>query len=469
MNLRHAALTLALLSALPSLAIAARGFEVRDLAKLDRYSAPTLSPDGRKLVFAKRVVDFAANKSSTSLWIEDLFARDAAPPVRLTPDGWNVNSPSFSNDGTTVYFLSAKSGSMQLYAIPTAGGEPKQLTDFSTDVGSYKLSPDGTQLAFSTEAFVECKADFSCNLKKLKEREDSKNTGLVFDRMFIRHWDTWNDGRLNRVFVAPLGDGKAQLKSATLVGGDVLGDVPSKPFGDDSEYGWAPDGKSLVLSARNADRQEPWSTNFDLFQVNADGTGAAKNLTAANKAWDTGPVFSSDGRTLVLPRDEAPRFRGRSLRADGDGPRQRQDARDRGEVGCVGRRHHLVRRRHDHLHDGAGTRPASAVLGVDRGRQRVAGGRRRLRCPRSTSPGRRWRIRRTRSSPATSSSPARSAAKPGLRPRARSRPARARCSRTSRSATTSSSTSSAGTTRPCTVTWSSRGITKPARSTRSHS
>ena len=64
MNFRHAALTLALLSALPSLSIAARGLEVRDLAKLDRYSAPTLSPDGRKLVFAKRVVDFAANKSS---------------------------------------------------------------------------------------------------------------------------------------------------------------------------------------------------------------------------------------------------------------------------------------------------------------------------------------------------------------------------------------------------------------------
>ena len=299
MNLSHAFLPVALmLAASPLVAHAERGFEVRDMAAMDRYSAPTLSPDGRKLVFAKRVVDFAANKSSTSLWIEDLLARDAAPPARLTPEGWNVNSPAFSNDGKSVYFLSAKSGSMQLYAIPVAGGAPTQLTDFSTDIGSYKLSPDGSRLAFSTEAFAECKSDFSCNLKKLKERQDSKSTGLVFDRMFIRHWDSWNDGRLNRVFVAPLGDGKAQLKAATLVGADVLGDVPSKPFGDDSEYSWAPDGKSLVLSARKADREEPWSTNFDLFQVSADGTGAAKNLTAANKAWDTGPVFSSDGGTL---------------------------------------------------------------------------------------------------------------------------------------------------------------------------
>ena len=85
MNLRHALLPVALLLALPTFAHAARGFEVRDLATLDRHSSPTLSPDGRRVVFARRVVDFDANKASTSLWIEDLFARDAAPPKRLTP------------------------------------------------------------------------------------------------------------------------------------------------------------------------------------------------------------------------------------------------------------------------------------------------------------------------------------------------------------------------------------------------
>src|SRR3546814_3702241 len=98
---------------MPSLA-ATRGFEVRVMVNLDRYSSPALSPDGRRLVFAKRVLDEASGTASTSLWIEDLFARDAAPPKRLTPEGWNVNSPAFSPDGTTVYFLSAKDDSSQL-------------------------------------------------------------------------------------------------------------------------------------------------------------------------------------------------------------------------------------------------------------------------------------------------------------------------------------------------------------------
>lgn len=313
MKFAHSLLALALLAALPVAAHAERGFEVRDLAKLDRVSSPILSPDGRKLVFAKRVVDFDANKASTALWVEDLFARDAAPPVRLTPEGWNVNSPEFANDGANVYFLSAKSGSMQLYSIPLAGGAPVQLTDIAGDVGAFRISPDGKSVALAIEVYPECKADFQCGMKLDKEKQDRKATGKVFDRMFIRHWDAWNEGKLNRVFVAALPSGGAKIAQATLVGGDVIGDVPSKPFGDASEFEWAPDGKSLVLSARKADREEPWSTNFDLFLVQADGKGTAKNLTASNPAWDTGPVFNADGsklfyRAMKRPGFEADRF-----------------------------------------------------------------------------------------------------------------------------------------------------------------
>ncbi|HWI24349.1 MAG TPA: S9 family peptidase [Lysobacter sp.] len=310
MKPRHALLPLLLAAALPAFAAddAPRGFEVRDLAKLDRYSSPTLSPDGRKLVFARRVVDFSANKASTSLWIEDLMARDAAPPVRLTPEGWNVNSASFSDDGARVYFLSAKSGSMQLYAIPSTGGTPVQLTDVAGDVGGYLVSPEGKRVALALEAYVDCKSDLACNTRKDKAKEDTKASGKVFDRLFIRHWDAWNEGKLNRVFVAPFAADGQKITTVTLVGGDVIGDVPSRPFGDMSEAAWSPDGKSLVLSARKADREEPWSTNFDLYLVNADGSGSAKNLTAANKAWDTGPVFSADGKTLYYRAMKRPGF-----------------------------------------------------------------------------------------------------------------------------------------------------------------
>jgi len=305
MKLHNAILSAALFALLPSLALAERGLQPEDLVSMDRFSSPVLSPDGRKLVFAKRVVDMDANKGASSLWIEDLFARDALPPQRLTPEGWNVNSPAFSSDGTTVFFLSAKNGSSQLYAIPAVGGTPVQVTDFPVGVDGYVLSPDGTRIAFAAGSFPECKGDLACTKQKLEA--DSKATGVVYDRMFIRHWDTWGDGRLNRIFVAPI-EGETPVAAATLVGSDLVADVPSKPFGDLSDLAWSPDGRTLVVSARQSNAQEPWSTNFDLYRLQADGSGKAVNLTDANEAWDAGPVFSADGRTLYYRAMKRPGF-----------------------------------------------------------------------------------------------------------------------------------------------------------------
>ena len=315
MNLRQAVLPVLIALVLPLSPVAdaaTRGLQPKDLATLDRWSSPVLSPDGRLLVVAKREVDFDGNKAATSLWLENLVARDAAPPVRLTPEGWNVNSPVFSPDGGVVYFLSGKSGSSQLYSIPVDGGTPRQLTDFPVDVGGFQVSPDGQRIAFNAEAFIDCRSDLACTGKRLKAEADSPATGVVYDRMFVRHWDAWNDGRLNRVFVATLpGDGVA-VSTATAIASDVVADIPSRPFGDSSEYTWAPDGQSLVLSARTADRTEPWSTNFDLYRVSADGSGAAENLTAGNPAWDTGAVFGDANtlyyRAMKRPGFEADRF-----------------------------------------------------------------------------------------------------------------------------------------------------------------
>ena len=227
-----ALLPLCLLAALPA-AAATRGFDVRDMVALDRVSSPVLSPNGAVVVFAQRQMDKDVVKASSSLFTRNLLTRDMAPPKRLTPEGWNVNSPSFSPDGKTVYFLSAKSGTQQLYSIASSGGTPKQLTAFALDIASYKLSPDGSHIAFSTETFADCKADFACTQKKLDETKASKSTGVVYDRLFVRHWDTWADGRRSRLFVAALPVGKAKAESAgtsLTVSREV--DARSKRFGE---------------------------------------------------------------------------------------------------------------------------------------------------------------------------------------------------------------------------------------------
>ncbi len=252
MTLRHAWLPICLLAALPALADA-RGFNVQDMVRLDRVSSPTLSPDGHVVVFAQRSLD-AELKATTALYARNLLTRDLRPPQRITPEGWNANSPSFSPDGKTLYFLSAKGGTQQLYAIPSGGGTPVQLTAFALDVGSYQLAPDGKRIAFSTDTFADCGDDLACTQKQLDARKVAKASGVVYGQLFVRHWDTWNDGRRSRLFVAdlPVGAKAKPVANARGVGATLDGDIPSKPFGDASEYTWAPDGNSLVASIRVA-------------------------------------------------------------------------------------------------------------------------------------------------------------------------------------------------------------------------
>ena len=323
------ALAAALGLAAASPAEAARGFDVRDLQKLDRVSSPVLSPDGARVVFAKREM-LGGNagddlgKASTSLWIRDLRTRDLAPPKRLTPVGWNVNSPAFSADGQWLYFLSAQSGSQQVYVMPATGGAPRQATHYPLDIGSFKVSPDGKRLAVSMEVFPDCGADIDCTVKRLQERKASKASGVVHDKLFVRHWDTWEDGRVNQLFVTHPSTGK-NAPTTFLVGyndaGAFYGNVPSKPFGDASEYAWIPDGSGLVFAARRSGRGEAWSTDFDLFEkrigqptrpltfdARVEKGAPSPGPQGQNRAWDTGPVFSADGKTLYYRAMKRPGF-----------------------------------------------------------------------------------------------------------------------------------------------------------------
>jgi len=308
MKFRPVWLALSLIAVLPA-AAAERGFDVRDLVKLDRHSSPTLSPDGARLVFARRVMNAELTKASTALYLRDLRTGDLAAPRQITPEGWNVSAPAFSPDGQTVYFLSDTSGSQQLHAVPATGEQPRQLTDFAVGVDGFRLSPSGDRIVFSVGVFQDCGSDLACTRQRLDAAENAKATGKVFDSLFVRHWDTWNDGRRNTLFVAPLpAAGAGPVVGASAISATIAGDAPSKPFGGMEDIAWSPDGKSVVASIRVAGNREPWSTNFDLYLLDAAGRAAPKNLTAANPAWDAGPVFSADGKTLYYRAMKRPGF-----------------------------------------------------------------------------------------------------------------------------------------------------------------
>jgi dipeptidyl aminopeptidase/acylaminoacyl peptidase len=267
-------------------------FTVEDLVVLKRVTDPQASPDGHLLAFVQRETEMGANKGHTSVWLLDLDAR-GAQPVRLTDGTGSDSSPRWAPDSRTLYFLSTRSGTQQVWRTSLAAGTAQRVTDYSLDVGSLKVSPRGDLLALSLEVFPDCDT-LACTRERLDTRARDKATGRSYERLFVRHWDSWSNGTRSHLFTARLaGDGSLQPPVDVARGFDA--DIPGKPFGGDEDFAFSPDGGTLVFAARIAGHSEPWSTNFDLFETPVDGSTPPRNLTADNPAADEQPVFLANG------------------------------------------------------------------------------------------------------------------------------------------------------------------------------
>ena len=286
-------------------------FTAKDMASLDRLSDPRVSPDGRYVLYSVRSMDYPANKASMSLWIADLKAKIA--PRRLKISDGGASSGRWSADGKAIYFTSSRAGGTeQVFRTDLAGESAVQVTSAPFDVLAYKVAPNDKTIVVAQAVFPDC-ADFACTEARLAAKTATKATGVVYDRLFVRHWDTWNDGTKNHLFAWSLDDkGVASGQPIDLMKG-FDGDTPTKPYGGDEDFAITPDGKTVTFSAKVAGKDEPWTTNYDVWSVALDGSERPRNLTAVNKAWDAAPVFSPDGkwaayRAMKRPGFEADRF-----------------------------------------------------------------------------------------------------------------------------------------------------------------
>jgi dipeptidyl aminopeptidase/acylaminoacyl peptidase len=308
---RRSALAFALMLVVAVVAGAERHpFNVHDLVAMQRIGDPRPSPDGSRVAFVVTTMDLEANKGRRDIWIA---AVDGSGAQRLTTDPANDWAPRWSGDGS-LYFLSSRSDSPQVWRWDFASGGAEQVTDLPLDVGELAVGPRGRALYLGLAVFPACEDSIPCTVQRLEAREAGKASGLIFDKVFVRHWDTWKDGRRNHIFRVPLGEDGVAGAPADLMAG-VDGDSPTIPWGGDGDFTVSPDGAWLVYAAKVVDgSEEVWSTDWDLWAVPTDGSQPAKCLTEDNEAWDASPAFSPDGSQLAYlamarPGYEADRFR----------------------------------------------------------------------------------------------------------------------------------------------------------------
>lgn len=280
----------------PSAEADTRPIAVADLFAFQRVADPQVSPDGKLVVYQVASVDLAANKSTTNLWLADVSR--ATPPRRLTASAKSDRHPRWSPDGTKVLFESTRSGENQLWVIDLAGGEARQLTTLATGASNGLWSPDGKTVAFVSAVYPEFSAKpfqeaDAANKKKADESEKGPVKARVFTRLFYRHWDEYVGDKRQHLFVMPADGGEPK----DVTPGDRDANPTSSTFSVGDDFTFTPDGRALVFTAV-PDRDEAWSTDYDLCRVAVTG-GEVQPLTKANTAADNSPRFSHDGKKLA--------------------------------------------------------------------------------------------------------------------------------------------------------------------------
>ncbi len=258
---------------------------------MKRVGAPTVSPDGKWVVFSVTEPAYDEKDQGSDLWM--VPSDGSAQPRRLTFTKGAESGAAWSPDSRRLAFSARREGdeAAQIYVLDVvAGGEAQRVTSQSTGTSSPRWRPDGGALLFTSA--VDPGA---------AERKARKYRARVYTSFPIRHWDRWLDPTQTHLFVQTLEPGAAArdlLAGTKLASQPGFGGLPSAMGGPDSlNPVWAPDGQSVVFVATvNRDAAAYDAVDTHLFHVPVAG-GEPRQLTSGRGSHSR-PTFRPDGKAL---------------------------------------------------------------------------------------------------------------------------------------------------------------------------
>ena len=145
-------------------------------------SQPVISPDGSWVAYVVAPVGRRADRRVCALWLA--AADGSSPPGKLTAGTAADFGPRWAPDSASVFFLSDRTGSVQLHRIWLGGGEAEALTDWQGEISDAHPLTDARLVAVvaTDEPTEEDK-------RKCAERDDAMVWGDQVRRCRLRVFD----------------------------------------------------------------------------------------------------------------------------------------------------------------------------------------------------------------------------------------------------------------------------------------
>ncbi|MCZ8537525.1 S9 family peptidase [Paenisporosarcina quisquiliarum] len=259
-----------------------RKLTIDDLNQLVSVTQPTLAPNQKEAVFVHTKIDDKENTYQANLWHVELDSKEL---TQWTHGKEKISTPTYSNDGSKLAFLSTRDDKNQLYILSTKGGEARKLTSFEKGVSNFVWSPCGKKIWFSASL-----KEGKCFTDEPDKEEKKKPEPYVVGKMKYK---------MDGVGLLPQ-DSYKHIGSIDIETGEVTQFTEGNHFY--SLQAVSHDGTKLVFSVNRSDNQD-FEFRQSLYLVDVDSK--EETVVIEEEGYFGGAAFSLDDKKLAFVGSEA--------------------------------------------------------------------------------------------------------------------------------------------------------------------